>query len=320
MTQATAWAHPNIALVKYWGKADAALNLPATGSLSMTLDIFPTTTTVRPDPQADGDVFVLNGLEQTGIPLQRVVGFLDLVRASAGSEARARVESTNTVPSAAGLASSASGFAALAAAAAAAYGLDLDDRGLSRLARRGSGSAARSILGGFAVWHAGDDEESFAEQISAPAAAMVVTTVDAGHKKVSSREAMNRCVATSPFYPAWVSSTADTLRDALRACAEGDLARLGALAETNALRMHAVIQSSEPPIRYLAPRSIELFDLAARLREAGLPVYATADAGPNVVFFCADADAETVRAAAAEIAPAVIARPGPGVRVERNAE
>jgi diphosphomevalonate decarboxylase len=317
MTHATARAHPNIALVKYWGKRDAALNLPATGSLSMTLDIFPTTTTVSVEPGLDRDVLVLGGVERDGVPRERVERFLDIVRAAAGSAHRARVESVNTVPSAAGLASSASGFAALAGAAARAYGLDLDVPALSRLARRGSGSASRSVIPGFAVWHAGaDDATSFAEAVSAPDLAMVVAMVDRSEKPVSSREAMRRTVLTSPFYPAWVTSTTQSLESALTACADGDIERLGRITETNALRMHAVIQSSDPPLRYLTPTSVAIFDRVAALRESGVPAYATADAGPNVVVLCPPAHTDTVSAAIGDLAETVVAHPGPGLQVQ----
>ena len=311
MTVATAQAHPNIALVKYWGKADTAANLPATGSLSMTLDIFPTTTTVRTtDDHADR--VVLNGVERDGTVRERVVCFLDHVRGLAGRDDRAEVVSWNTVPSAAGLASSASGFAALAQAASEAYGLHLDTRALSRLARRGSGSAARSIIPRFAVWHAGDDERSFAEPVEAPAIEMVIATVDAGEKAVSSREAMKRTALTSPFYPAWITSTAQTLESALEACRAGDLDRLGRITETNALRMHAVIQGSDPSIRYLTPVSWSIFDAVARLRAEGLRAWATADAGPNVCVICPPEDTAVVAERIGALAEVVVARPGPG--------
>jgi len=309
---ATARAHPNIALVKYWGKADTAQNLPATGSLSMTLDVYPTTTTVRVDPSLTADRVRLNGTDRDGVVADRVSRLLDDVRALAGTSSAAHVDSVNTVPSAAGLASSASGFAALATAAAAAYGLTLDPRALSRLARRGSGSAARSIVPRFAVWHAGSDEESFAEEVTAPDLAMVVATVDTREKAVSSREAMRRTALTSPFYPAWITSTAESLDAALAACRDGDIERLGRITETNALRMHAVIQSCDPPIRYLSPTSVALFDRAVDLRAEGIAAYATADAGPNVVLLCPADVAETVRDRVADLAPAVVARPGPG--------
>ncbi|MCK2021832.1 diphosphomevalonate decarboxylase [Microbacterium sp. kSW2-24] len=315
MTAVTARAHPNIALVKYWGKADTALNLPATGSLSMTLDVFPTTTTVTLAPDAAHDEVVLNGAVREGVVRDRVVRFLDIVREMAGSRTAAVVDSVNTVPSAAGLASSASGFAALAAAASRAYGLDLDRTALSRLARRGSGSAARSVIPGFAVWHAGSDEESFAEPLDAPDLAMVIAIVNSEEKAVSSRDAMKRTALTSPFYPAWVSSTTETLSAAVQASRDGDVERLGRITETNALRMHAVIQSCDPPVRYLSPVSVALFDLAESLRADGLPVYATADAGPNVVFLCRPQDADAVAAAVRPLAETMIARPGPGVEV-----
>ncbi|WP_424448732.1 diphosphomevalonate decarboxylase [Microbacterium arborescens] len=321
MSTATAIAHPNIALVKYWGKRDSVLNLPATGSLSMTLDIFPTTTTVTLDDAAERDSLVLNGDERTDGPAERVSRFLDIVRALAGSSARARVETVNTVPSAAGLASSASGFAALAVAAAAAYGLDLDTRALSRLARRGSGSASRSIIPGFAIWHAGeDDESSFAEPLDAPELAMVVAMVEKREKAVSSREAMRRTVLTSPFYPAWVSSTAESLEAAADASRAGDVERLGRITEVNALRMHALIQSCDPPIRYLNPVSVEIFDRVAALRESGVDAWATADAGPNVVVLTEPDSVDAVTAALTGLAELAVARPGPAAALVTRAD
>ena len=312
---ATAVAHPNIALVKYWGKADATLALPATGSVSMGLDVFPTTTTVTLDPAAGADSLDLNGGAAPQGALLRVQQFLDLVRDLAGSSARAAVVSENTVPTGAGLASSASGFAALATAAAAAYGLDLSERDLSRLARRGSGSATRSIPGGVAVWHAGDDQGSYAERIPAPPMAMVVVTISAGEKAIGSREAMRRTIATSPFYPAWVTSTTETVGDMLTACAAGDFTRIGELTESNALRMHATIEGAFPPIRYLNARSVAVFDAVAELRTAGVEAYATADAGPNVVVLTKPEDRATVATALAGFGDVIGSGTGPGARL-----
>lgn len=322
---ATAVAHPNIALVKYWGKADAQLALPATGSVSMGLDVFPTTTTVTLDGGSGAgaearDAFTLNGHVVEDGALVRVQQFLDLVRELAGSDARASVVSENTVPTGAGLASSASGFAALATAASAAYGLDLSARDLSRLARRGSGSATRSIPGGVAVWHAGDDQGSFAEPIPAPPMAMVVVTIDAGPKPIGSREAMRRTIATSPFYPAWVTSTTETVGDMLDACAAGDFTRIGEITESNALRMHATIEGAFPPIRYLNARSVAVFDAVGELRTAGLQAYATADAGPNVVVLCQPADRSAVATALASFGDVIESGTGPAARVLRSEE
>lgn len=315
---ATAVAHPNIALVKYWGKADAQLALPATGSVSMGLDVFPTTTTVTLDPAADADSLELNGGAAPEGALLRVQQFLDLVRGLAGSSDRAAVVSENTVPTGAGLASSASGFAALATAASAAYGLDLSERDLSRLARRGSGSATRSIPGGVAVWHAGDDQGSYAERVPAPPMAMVVVTISAGEKAIGSREAMRRTIATSPFYPAWVTSTTETVGEMLDVCAAGDFTRIGELTESNALRMHATIEGAFPPIRYLNARSVAVFDAVAELRATGTEAYATADAGPNVVVLTKPEDRGAVAAALAGLGDVIESGTGPGARVVRS--
>jgi len=298
MTAATARAFPNIALVKYWGKRDEALMLPAAGSLSLTLDAFATTTSVEVQGELENDRFVLNGTAQTGDSLDRVTRFLDLVREMAGSSEFASVVSTNEAPTGAGLASSASGFAALAVAASAAYGLDLDRAALSRLARRGSGSAARSLIDGVSVWHAGEgDETSFAEPVEAPAMSMTIVTVDARQKAISSRTAMRRTALTSPFYSAWVETTEQSLSAMLEACKDRDFSRIGRITETHAMRMHAVIQSADPPIRYLSPVSIEIFDAVAKLRDAGVEAYATADAGPNVAVISRPEQADAVAAA-----------------------
>ena len=322
---ATAFAQPNIALVKYWGKRDERLVLPHSSSLSLTLDIFPTTTTVRLDPAAGTDAVTLGGEPAAGEPRRRVVAFLDLVRDLAGRTEPAVVDTRNTVPTGAGLASSASGFAALAVAGAAAYGLDLDATALSRLARRGSGSAARSILGGFAVWHAGEgtgaagDLASYAEPVpvSGLDPALVIALVDAGPKAVSSRAAMRRTVDTSPLYRAWADSSGADLPDMLAALRRGDLDAVGEIAERNALGMHATMLAARPAVRYLSPATLEVLDGVLQLRRDGVPAYATMDAGPNVKVLCHRTDAGRVAevVGAAGRCPAVVARPGPGARL-----
>ena len=319
MTTATARAYPNIALVKYWGKQDEDLILPVAGSLSLTLDAFPTTTTVALDAATGTDTgidtFSLNGAVASADATGRVTRFLDRVRELAGSETRATVTSTNEAPTGAGLASSASGFAALATAAAAAYGLDLDRRDLSRLARRGSGSASRSLVDGLAVWHAGDDAHSYAEAVAGPDMRMVIVTVDTAQKAVSSRAAMRRTALTSPFFPAWISSTEESLAAMLEACAADDFTRVGRITESHALRMHAVIQSCDPPIRYLAPTSVAVFDAVAALREQGLEAYSTADAGPNVAVIVRPEQAEDLRDALAGFGSVRLVGAGDGARL-----
>ena len=324
--QATAVAHPNLALIKYWGKRDDERILPYTGSLSLTLDIFPTRTTVTVDPQAQVDTFRLNGEEVDGVPRERVVRFLEQIREQAGRAEYAVVNSENEVPTGAGLASSAAGFAALACAGAAAYGLELDSRELSRLARRGSGSACRSIESDLVIWHdgaaAGDldaqDKASYAERVPGPRLAMVIAVVSAEQKAVSSRVAMKDSIATSPFFDGWVSSTKQDLQQMRQALADGDYTHVGQLTESNALRMHATINGNRPVVRYLTPTSIAIFDELERLRADGLEVYGTADAGPNVAVLCRDEDLDRTTDALRKAFPELTlfaAHSGPGAHV-----
>ena len=254
--------------------------------------------------------------------------FLELVRDAAGLSQRAVVDTENTVPTGAGLASSASGFAALAVAAAAAYGLDLDATALSRLARRGSGSASRSVFGGFAMWHAGKDtgtaEEMDLSSYAEPVAtgeldpALVVAVVNAGPKDVSSREAMRRTIATSPLYEPWVVSSRDDLVEMRAALLRADIDAVGEIAERNALGMHATMLAARPAVRYMAPASLTVLDSVLQLRRDGIPAYATMDAGPNVKVLCRRADADRVAAVVRGAAPdgsVVIAGPGPAARL-----
>lgn len=317
---ATASANTNIALIKYWGKADESLTIPTTSSLSLTLDDTWTTTTVCFDGGSAGeDAVTINGASPSGTELARVSRFLDLVRGLAGQSAKASVTSASTVPLAAGLASSAAGFAALAAAASRAAGLDLDDRALSRLARRGSGSAARSIFGGLVLWNAGtDDESSYAEPVEAALdLAMVVVVVSGRHKTIGSTQAMRETMRTSPLYPAWVASSRQDLSVALAAVRSGDLPRLGEVVEANALGMHAAMLTSRPGIMYWLPRTVEVLHTVRALRDEGLPAWATIDAGPNVKVLTQGSSAEQVAAALRERVPGAavsLRHPGAGVR------
>ncbi|MCD0448646.1 diphosphomevalonate decarboxylase [Actinocorallia sp. API 0066] len=323
---ATAVAHPNIALIKYWGKLDEQLVIPLVDSLSMTLDVFPTTTTVRLGPAIGTDTVTLNGMPAAGEQRRRVIAFLDLVRERAGSTEAADVETRNSVPTGAGLASSASGFAALAVAAAAAYGLDLDRTEMSRLARRGSASASRSLFDGFAICHAGRgsgdaaDLSSYAEPVTVPEfdPAMVVAMVDRAPKAVSSRAAMRRTVETSPLYPAWAESSRADLAEIRIALERGDLEAVGEVAERNCLGMHATMLAARPAVRYLSAATLTVLDAVSDLRKSGVPAYATIDAGPNVKILCHRTDAahvaETIRGSVPGLSTVTAGR-GPGARL-----
>ncbi len=298
MRTATATAHPNIALVKYWGKRDLPLNLPAVPSLSLTLDQFATRTTVTWG--ADADAVTLDGAEATGAARAKVLRFLDLVDPARPPCA---VVSASNFPVAAGLASSSSAFAALALAACAAAGQDLDPTRLSVLARQGSGSACRSLWGGFVEWTLGERADGF-DSRGVPVAppghwdvAMVVGVVSEGKKPVGSTEGMERSRLTSPYYGAWVATAAADVAVAREAVLARDLERLGEVMEASTFKMHATMHTARPPIFYQAPGTLACLHAVFALRRAGVGAWATMDAGPQVKVLCAREDAEEVAAA-----------------------
>jgi diphosphomevalonate decarboxylase len=325
MKTATAVACANIALVKYWGKRDSELNLPAAGSLSLTLDALRTTTSVCFDSTLTSDDFSLDG-EQAGTA--RLTPWLDLVRQRAGIQTRARVSSRNDFPTASGLASSASAFAALATAASEAAGLGLNAAERSELARRGSGSAARSIYPGLVLMNAGslaDGSDAIATPLSEGGdwdLRMVVAIVDGGKvKKVSSRDAMEHCAATSPLYRGWLDSVPGDLETAQEAIRARDLAALGAVTTHSAMAMHAAAMASRPPIRYWQAATLEILDTVLQLGEQGLHAYPTMDAGPHVKVLTCASDSEQVRKSLAlmpSVSEVIVSAPGPGATLEES--
>lgn len=280
-------AHTNIALIKYWGKADEALIIPMNNSLSVTLDRFYTETRVTFDETLTEDQLILNGEAVNAKESAKIQRYMEMIRKEAGISEHALIESENFVPTAAGLASSASAYAALAGACNEALQLGLSDKDLSRLARRGSGSASRSIYGGFAEWEKGhDDESSFAHRVEADGweneLAMVFVVINNKSKKVSSRSGMSLTRDTSRFYQYWLDNVEPDLKETKEAIAQKDFKRMGEVIEANGLRMHATNLGAQPPFTYLVPESYDAMRIVHECREAGLPCYFTMDAGPNV--------------------------------------
>ncbi len=280
---ATAYAPANIALCKYWGKRDSRLKLPVTGSLSVSLGAHGTRMTLR---RAEADTLVLNGeaVDPGTATFRRLFAFLDLIRDPAH---RLTINSHNTIPIAAGLASSASAFACAVKALEALYGWDLPPQLRSILARLGSGSASRSVFDGFVEWHAGsapDGMDSFAEPVAPvwPEFRIGILTVSEAPKPVGSTEAMERTVRTAPLYTAWPAQVAHDLPRIRQAVLDRDFETLGQTAEHNALAMHATMIASWPPVIYWLPETTDHLHAVHRLRAEGLPVYATLDAGPNL--------------------------------------
>jgi len=300
--RAHAVAFANFALIKYWGKRDAKLNLPDVGSISITLDALWTRTRVELDPALDYDRFELDG--QPGAPgAGRVTALLDRMREIGGSRLRAHVSSRNNFPTGAGLASSASGFAALVTAADRAYGLGLPAARRSELARIGSGSAARSIFGGYVEMHRGrlpDGSDSVAEPLAGAddwPLEVVIAVSDRGRKSVGSTEGMQRTAQTSPFYAAWVSNQPGDLAVARTAISARDFDALADVSEASALAMHGLAMSARPGLLYFNATTMECLHRVRQLRAEGVPVFFTVDAGPQVKAICApDASAAVASA------------------------
>lgn len=319
---ATAVACSNIALIKYWGNVDAALRIPANSSLSMNLGGLETVTSVEFDERLYADVILIDGSGAVGPARDRVVTHLDRVRSMSGLACAARVESNSNFPADAGIASSASAFAALSLAASSAADLQLDERTLSMLARLGSGSACRSIPAGFVEWTAGEGHTtSYAHSVAPPDhwdLRDLIAIVSTAPKPVGSTH--GHALADSSFLHA---ARVGTVRQRLAACKEAllarDLAAFGPLVEEDALAMHAVMFTSRPPVLYWLPETVAVMRAVHAWRAEGLQVYFTIDAGPNVHCLCLPPDHAAVEQRLRAI-PGVLdvlsAAPGPGARLQ----
>ncbi len=320
-------AAPNIALVKYWGVRDEALALPCNSSLSVTLDRLRTVTSVRFDRSLPSDTFRLNGRPAPAKALASVSALLDRVRAAAGITDRAFVGSANNFPTASGLASSASGFAALAGAATAAAGLAWTPRKVSQLARFGSGSACRSVFGGFVEWRAGvrpDGRDCYAQPLYGerhwPALRdLVLLLNDAPQKEVRSAVAMQSSVATSPEYSRRQKELPRRLQRIRRSIALRDASRLFPLIMEECDSFRNVCETTRPSLDYLTATSRALLaEVRALNAEAGRTVAGyTHDAGAHLQVFVLDRDAAAVRRrlrTVPGIHATLLLRPGPGGR------
>jgi diphosphomevalonate decarboxylase len=302
---ATARANPNIAFIKYWGNRDHNLRLPENGSISMNLAGLETVTTVHFRADLATDTLMLNDVPQTGGTLVRTTHHLDHIRALAHTTDHADVQSHNNFPTGTGIASSASGFAALTSAACAALGLGLSERELSTIARLGSGSASRSIPGGFVEWHRGiDHASSFAESIAAPDhwhLVDLVAVVSSEHKAIGSTGG-HVLASTSPLQAARVSDTVRRLDRCRAAIRTRDFEPFAEIVEQDALIMHGVMMTSAPPLLYWLPATLALINAVQEWRRLGIPVCFTIDAGPNVHIITELAHLEGVRGKIAELA------------------
>jgi diphosphomevalonate decarboxylase len=299
--KATAVANANIALIKYWGKRDEVLMLPQNSSISMTCEGMGTKTTVEFGGY-DKDVFILDRRVMEGKEYEKVKKFLDLVREKAGIIQKAKIVSENSMPTAAGLASSASGFAALALSASKAAGLDLSEKELSRLARRGSGSASRSVPEGFVEWYAGKSEDGsdcYSESIAGkdhwPEFRMLAVVVSTEQKKVKSRAGMAQTVANCPLYHCWLKTVDDDLKVVREGIRERDFTKVGERSQLNCLKMHAMMMTTTPAIIYWNPTTVAVMHKVMEWKKDGLETYFTIDAGPQVKIICLEKNVKEIK-------------------------
>ena len=324
MMKATATANANIALVKYWGKRNKELILPQNGNISMTCDGMTTTTTVEFSEKYKENTVVIND-EEFQKDDKDIHGHIDRIANLAGIKQKARVISESNFPVAAGLASSASGFAALTVAAAAAAGLKLSPKELSILTRQGSGSACRSIFGGFAEWYRGEKEDgsdSFAEQIVDknywPEFRMITTIVQKKKKSVTSRAGMAQTVETCPYYQGWLKTITDDLKLVREGIKEKDFEKVGQAAEHNCFKMHALMIATKPAIVYWLPATMEIIQGVLAWREEGLKCYFTIDAGSNVKVLCLGKDEEEINKRLLNlegVIETIVCKPGDGAKL-----
>jgi len=282
---ASAYAPSNIALSKYWGKREASFNLPVTGSLSISLAEHGTRTSLSVVDAPQHQV-ILNGaqVDQGQGFAVKICQWLDRVLPA---QLKLRVDTLNTVPTAAGLASSASGFAALTLATDQLMGWHLPQSQLSALARLGSGSASRSLWHGFVKWQVGvqddgSDSVAFPLDQQWPQLRIGLLTVSSQSKAVSSRDGMARTTATSALYKQWPQQAEQDMLTIEKAIQQGDFEQMAQCAEHNAMSMHATMAAAWPPLVYWQPESLNQMQKVWHLRQQGLPLYLTMDAGPNL--------------------------------------
>jgi len=294
---ATAVASPNIAFIKYWGNKDDALRIPANSSLSMNLDGLFTETSVHFDQQLCTDELNINNQKIIGKPLERVSQFLDTIRSLAKKDLFASINSKSNFPQGVGIASSASAFAALALAGSRAIGLKLNIKDLSRLARRGSGSACRSIPSGFVEWNAGEsDHDSFAFSVAEFKhwnITDLIAVIDETHKEIGSSQG-HQIASSSPLQRCRISDVNRRLKICKKAINDKDFEKFANVVELDSNLLHAVMMTSTPALFYWQAGTLEIMQEVREWRKEGLAVCYTIDAGPNVHIICEKKDAETI--------------------------
>jgi len=292
--KSTAIAHPNIAFVKYWGKKDEELRIPLNNSISMNLGNLWTKTTLEFNDDFDSDTITINKEVAEGTAKKRVVKHLDRFRNLANVDLKCKVVSENNFPMSSGIASSASGFAALTIASGAALNLNLSERELSIMARLGSGSASRSVPNGFTEWLTGTcNDDSYSVSIANSEYFEIydlIIMVKKEKKEISSTAGMQKF---NPYFYARLAEVNENLNFVRRGIIEKNLEMLGTYAEKDCISMHTVMMNSG--LFYWEPETLKIIKEVWNLRNKGLKCYFTIDAGPNVHILCLPENKERIK-------------------------
>lgn len=302
----TAKAYTNIALTKYWGKKDDYLNLATTSSIGLTLDKFFSQTTVKFSPEQTQDQLIINGQQMVS---DKFNTYMNKLRDKYGFDLFVSADSTNNMPLAAGFASSASAYAAMALAINSALDFGLDSQELSEMARLGSGSASRSILGGLTLW---DVDNGLTSQIQDPVGLDILIVdlmIEKQSKLISSGEGM-KIAQTSPLYSKWVTDSVQQTKQMIEAINAGDLEQIGSIAEANALFMHELNRTSKQPFDYFNEKTIQTIEQIKDLRKQGVLAFATVDAGPNVKIITNSKNLPSIESAFNGV-ELIVQKPGP---------
>ena len=285
----TVRSYANIAIIKYWGKKAEKEMVPATSSISLTLENMYTETTLSPLPaDARVDEFYINGQLQNEAEHVKMSKIIDRYRPEGAGFVR--IDTKNNMPTAAGLSSSSSGLSALVKACNAFFQLGLNRRELALEAKFASGSSSRSFYGPLAAWDK-DSGEIYPVDTDLKLA-MIMLVLEDQKKPISSRDGMKLCVETSTTFDEWIRQSEQDYKDMLVYLKENDFKKVGELTEKNALAMHATTKTATPSFSYLTDASYEAMDFVRQLREKGESCYFTMDAGPNVKVLCLEEDLE----------------------------
>ncbi len=301
MKAVTVHSHANIALIKYWGKRDETLFLPTKNSISITVSKLKTITTIGLSNK-NKDIISFDWKSSVKKSTEKITRLLDIFRKNYNIDAHFTIQTQNEFPTGAGLASSSSGFSALAVGLDALCNLKLSKKEISMLARQGSGSACRSVYGGFVQWHKGtkpDGSDSFAEQLFSekhwPELRILIAVIKEEEKPISSREGMLQTVATSPFYKQWLLESEQRIPMMIAALEKKDLTLVGELAEHDWYGMRQTMLTTKPPLDYCITATHNVINTVKELRKKNIQSYYTTDAGPNVKILCLENNIEKIK-------------------------